>query len=162
MVEFLKSLVLPSLIFVLSLLHPFSLRSCNTCGHLAGKKLQWLIKRIVCLLWGAPWGPSGLHTEPFDPRKFISSRCFPHRHLSAMSFFIMYPKNKYSRPTAAAYNLSEWSVTGGWHLIEPLGSHGLRHNDGGRLTLSKAELGLFSRHLWDSHGNYVNQAKENT
>lgn len=79
---FLKPLLLLPLIF---LLFPYSTPfpwDLTTHGGFCWRKLQWLIKRIVCLLWGAPWGPSGLHTEPFDPRKFISSRCFPHSHLS--------------------------------------------------------------------------------
>lgn len=140
---FLKSLLFLSLIFLLS---PYSTPFLEILQHMwafGRRKLQWLIKRIVCLLWGAPWGPSGLHTEAFDPRKFISSRCSPHSHLSAMSLFIMLHKNQYPRPTALEYSFPEWSVTESWHVIEPLDSPRLRNNDGKRLTLRKAELGLF-------------------
>lgn len=60
----LKSLLFPSLIFLLS---PYSTPFLEILQHMwafGRRKLQWLIKRIVCLLWGAPWGPSGCTRRP--------------------------------------------------------------------------------------------------
>lgn len=114
---FLKSFfVLPLASFSL-LSPPLFLELLQHMWAFGRRKIEWLIERIVCLLWGAFWGPSGLHKESFDPGNVISSRCFPHSHLSAVSLLILCHKNKCSRTIVTAHRFPEHRVTENWHLI---------------------------------------------